>query len=357
MGEEPKYGTIKGTKTTYKYKHIWWAVFIVIVLLVVVITVALFYSVSQSRQLIVVGLQDEANPFLQEPVAEPYQFNPIDNNVKDGSAYNTPETCQLGNGFWSNGRCNCNPPYRGAECQLEKFSKNYFPIGSYSNNDVCVHNQILKIKKVDNLAFPSEPGNTTCEGLCNRDTKCVALVYDQEGTVDGKHLCKLLKSEPVIDSYQDLKPDGEEVFLNLERSIRRPRLSNRILLFPGEISSDFWYSEKKDQMVVLEAGQLTEVPFHPTELVNDGDHCLVISAIPFSLGYAKKAISSWRHEHRTRENCYVYDCHHYQDFKVPAYSEYWAMMVTDNMMKSCHQGISSFVSVEIEGVSRELGTI
>lgn len=157
-----------------------------------------------------------------------------------------------------NGVCRCEPPYWGLHCELESYSHDFVAVGSLQSDDQSCR-YINQSQQVGSLA--------DCQEQCGED--CAGFYYKN-------HSCTLLSETPTFH-YQDLPTYQplQQSELYLKRGTH-PLVTDRVFLYEGHRPLRYWIGTR-DNVLMMEPGQLYRLPFLPDGWINDGKYRLAYS--------------------------------------------------------------------------------
>lgn|SRR3990167_324489 len=161
-------------------------------------------------------------------------------------------------GNCSKAKENCEPPYWGEFGEREAYSDNYIALGNPEPDDVTY--EIIRTARTDRLSF----GKSSCTQLCDNDDNCGGVVWK-----DGK--CTLVTDVLVndgMDLYYDPKVDSS---LFIKKSLQGPIITDKVFIYKGKLPLRYWIQDPSNYSITSgQKGELFQVKFYPTGLVNDG---------------------------------------------------------------------------------------
>lgn len=184
----------------------------------------------------------------------------------------SPDLCETVGGTWETNKCKCKHNMWGNHCERQSYPDTYLMA-----NTTCKDLVVYETYKTDSLAF----GNgVNCIDLCDKDNKCHAVHWDN-------NICTLLLEAPdIIDLSFSPDHDG-----NIFIKSGRPLSKHKVILYNGKLNSRFWldkmiYNDDL-KLVILEPNILYNLPFYPTNCINDGNYIIVYDSEDFTLEEAR----------------------------------------------------------------------
>lgn len=293
-----------GSKNKATNGYVIAAIVIIVLIIIVLIGIAIWYLLRQQTV-----NPPPSPPFVPVPPNNPTfsdETGASNNGVvllNNGNAFNDAVSCNRGaTRRWeltpnANPQCVCVAPFYGSTCSLESFSDQYYAAGNIVNDRIRLNE--IRTENVDRLSFPKSSvstAQTTCTDLCNRDSSCVAVKYNQSNQPDFDNgaTCTLLRNVTVIDDTPIVYNNTMQSDLYFKKG-DAPTFEDRVFVYTGQLPVRYWATNR----IVTSSGSswalfeniLYNIPFRPTSITNNRRFIGIMSNQTIDVNNARSLIS------------------------------------------------------------------